>query len=55
MLNNPFEEIKNREVEEVDLKEPTWLFTKSRIFFLIVVFIVMCIPLIYRHFEYLLK
>lgn len=31
------------------------LFTRSRILFLIVVFLVMCIPLIYRQFEYLLK
>jgi len=31
------------------------LFTKSRILFLIVVFVVFSMPLIYRNFEYLLK
>jgi len=38
-----------------ELKKQKPLFTSSRIIFLISVFIVMSIPLIYRHFEYLLK
>ncbi len=38
---------------ENDVPKP--LFTKSRILFLICVFIVMLIPLIYQKFEYLLK
>ncbi len=31
------------------------LFTRSRILFLIVVFFVFSMPLLYRHFEYLIK
>lgn len=44
-------------LEEQNLEEntPKPLFTKSRILFLIVVFIVISIPLVYRQFEYLLK
>lgn len=43
------------EEQNTEEKIPKPLFTKSRILFLIVVFIVVSIPLIYRQFEYLLK
>ena len=48
-------EQKNIEQLNIETDIPKPLFTKSRILFLIVVFIVMTIPLIYRHFAYLLK
>ena len=56
MLNNPLEEIKNREnsIEESAKRGVTPLFTKSRIYFLISVFIVVSIPLLYRNLAYLL-
>jgi len=52
MLNNPSDEIKNREEKENNLNESVWLFTKSRILFLISVFIVVSIPLFYRYLSY---
>ncbi|MDP2090758.1 MAG: hypothetical protein Q8K30_04115 [Candidatus Gracilibacteria bacterium] len=45
--------LKDQNITENGIVKP--LFTKSRILFLIVVFIVMLIPLFYRQFEYLLK
>jgi hypothetical protein len=51
MLNNPVDEINRRQTEEKVIKKPEWLFTKSRILFLISVFIVFLLPLIYRYFS----
>jgi len=55
MLNNPLDEIKKRENIEnkTDLEnEVKPLFNKSRILFLISVFIVISIPLFYRYLNY---
>jgi len=51
MLNNPIDEIKKRNNTEeyTNNKKPEWLFTRSRILFLISVFIVFSLPLIYRY------
>lgn len=48
-------EKENIEDDNIEKKEIKPLFTRSRILFLIVVFIVMSMPLIYRQFEYMLK
>ena len=52
MLEEQKSVLEEQNIEEKIVKP---LFTRSRILFLIVVFLVMCIPLIYRQFEYLLK
>ena len=52
MLNNPIDEIKKRnniDEEYTNNRKPEWLFTRSRILFLISVFIVFSLPLIYRY------
>lgn len=54
MLNNPIDEIKRREYNNLE-KKPEWLFTRSRILFLISVFIVFSLPLIYRYLSIFLK
>jgi hypothetical protein len=55
MLEEQILEQKDTKQDNIDFEWPKSLFTRSRILFLIVVFIVMCIPLIYRYFSYLLK
>ncbi|MDD2871173.1 MAG: hypothetical protein PHS49_04235 [Candidatus Gracilibacteria bacterium] len=49
--------ITNKIIDNIDNEEKASkpLFTKSRILFLICVFLVMLMPLLYRQFEYLLK
>jgi len=47
------EKILNKENSENKASEP--LFTKSRILFLVVVFIVVSMPLLYRNLDFLLK
>ena len=54
MLSDPYEEINRRKNEnnpENKNEANKWLFTKSRILFLISVFVVFSLPLIYRFFS----
>ncbi len=58
MLTDPYEEIKRRKNNENIIEErkiENWLFTRSRILFLISVFAVFSLPLIYRYFSIYLK
>ncbi len=54
MLSDPYEEINRRKSEnnpENKNEVNKWLFTKSRILFLISMFVVFSLPLIYRFFS----
>ncbi len=55
MLEKQVFSIENTIDESIQKEKPKPLFTKSRILFLISVFIVISMPLIYRQLEFLFK